>query len=113
MPFPLEQGIAVGQGQRLLRTELPRILATPPDVRSPRMVQVIRDLAEDWRRHNTDLKAGQVIFEVIKDTKMTSECLIGVDRCNGESLRILTSLIPFPHGYISGLDVLRETGSIE
>ena len=34
--FLLERGIAVRQGQRFLRAELPRILATPPDVLSPR-----------------------------------------------------------------------------
>jgi hypothetical protein len=40
-----------GKGkQRFLRTELPRILATPPDVLSPRMVRLIEDLTEDWRR---------------------------------------------------------------
>jgi transposase len=38
------------QGQRFLRAELPRILATPPDVLSPRMVRIIEDLACDWRR---------------------------------------------------------------
>jgi transposase len=48
--FLLERGIAVRQGQRFLRTELPRILATPPDVLSPCMARVIEDLAEDWRR---------------------------------------------------------------
>src|SRR6202158_6399747 len=48
--FLLERGIAVRQGQRFLRAELPRILATPPDVLSPRMVRVIEDLASDWRR---------------------------------------------------------------
>jgi transposase len=48
--FLLERGIAVRQGQRVLRTELPRILATPPDVLSPRMVRVIEELACDWRR---------------------------------------------------------------
>src|SRR5947199_8876187 len=35
--FRLERGIAVRQGHRFLRAELPRILATPPDVLSPRM----------------------------------------------------------------------------
>jgi transposase len=44
--FLLERGVAVRQGLRFLRAELPRILATPPDVLSARMV----DLAEDWRR---------------------------------------------------------------
>src|SRR5262245_48541981 len=34
--FLLERGVAVRQGLRFLRTELPRILATPCDVLSPR-----------------------------------------------------------------------------
>jgi transposase len=46
----LERGIAVRLGLRFLRAELPRILATPPDVLSPRMVCVIEGMAEDWRR---------------------------------------------------------------
>ena len=44
--FLLERGIAVRQGLRFLRAELPRILATPPDVLSPRMVRIIEGLAE-------------------------------------------------------------------
>jgi transposase len=48
--FLLERGIAVRQGLRYLRAELPRLRAAPPDVLSPRMVGVIEGLAEDWRR---------------------------------------------------------------
>jgi transposase len=48
--FLLERGIAVRQGQRFLRTELPRILATPPDTLSPRMARLIEGLTGDWRR---------------------------------------------------------------
>jgi len=48
--FLLERGIAVRQGLRFLRAELPRILATPPDVLSPRIVRIVEDLAGDWRR---------------------------------------------------------------
>src|SRR5580765_2478133 len=48
--FLLERGIAVRQGQRFLRAELPRILATRTDVLSPRMLRIIEDLAGDWRR---------------------------------------------------------------
>ncbi len=48
--FLLERGIAVRQGLRFLRVELPRILAMPPDVLSARMVRVIEDLAGDWRQ---------------------------------------------------------------
>jgi hypothetical protein len=42
--------IAVRQGLRSLRSELPGILATRTDVLSPRMLRIIEDLAGDWRR---------------------------------------------------------------
>jgi transposase len=60
--FLLERGVAVRQGLRFLRAELPRILATPPDALSARMVQVISDLAEDWRRldHRIDDLSNQI-----------------------------------------------------
>jgi transposase len=48
--FLLERGIAVRQGLRFLRAELPIVLATRTDVLSPRMLRVIEDLAGDWRR---------------------------------------------------------------
>jgi transposase len=48
--FLLERGVAVRQGLRFLRAELPRILAAPPEVLSPRMARTIEGLAEDWRR---------------------------------------------------------------
>src|SRR6516165_10476647 len=48
--FLLERGVAVRQGLRFLRPELPIILAQRTDVLSPRMMRVIEDLAADWRR---------------------------------------------------------------
>jgi transposase len=48
--FLLERGIAVRQGLRSLRSELPGILATRTDVLLPRMLRIIEDLAGDWRR---------------------------------------------------------------
>jgi transposase len=47
--FLLERGIAVRQGLRFLRIELPGILATRTDVLSRRMSRVIEELAGDWR----------------------------------------------------------------
>ena len=43
--FLLERGIAVRQGLRFLRTELPGILATRSDVLSPRMLRLVEELA--------------------------------------------------------------------
>src|SRR3981189_3843 len=48
--FLLERGVAVRQGLRFLRIELPIILATRTDTLSPRMLHIIEDLAGDWRR---------------------------------------------------------------
>jgi transposase len=48
--FLLERGVAVRQGLRVLRAELPGILATRTEVLSPRMVRVVEELAGDWRR---------------------------------------------------------------
>src|SRR5437868_10540972 len=48
--FLLERGIAVRQGLRFLRAELPDILAKRTDVLSPRMLRIIEDLSGDWRR---------------------------------------------------------------
>jgi len=48
--FLLERGIAVRQGQRFLRAELPLVLAKRTDVLSVGMVHVIEDLATDWHR---------------------------------------------------------------
>jgi transposase len=48
--FLLERGVAVRQGWRFLRTELPGILAKRSDVLSSRMMRIVEDLAADWRR---------------------------------------------------------------
>jgi transposase len=48
--FLLERGVAVRQGFRFLRAELPSILAKRTDVLSPRMSHILEDLAGDWRR---------------------------------------------------------------
>src|SRR2546422_7577068 len=48
--FLLERGVAVRQGLRFVRAELPQILATRTDVLSARMLRVVEELAGDWRR---------------------------------------------------------------
>src|ERR1700730_2518978 len=46
--FLLERGIAVRQGLRALRTEMPIVLAMT-DKLSPRMIRMIENLCTDWR----------------------------------------------------------------
>jgi transposase len=54
--FLLERGIAVRQGLRFLRAELPGILATRTDVLSPRILRIVEDLVGDWRRLDERIK---------------------------------------------------------
>ena len=60
------------QGQRFLRVELPRILATPPDVLSPRMVRVIEGLASDW--HRLDERIEGLSSEIEELAKRDAGC---------------------------------------
>ena len=70
--FLLERGVAVRRGLRFLRAELPRMLATPPEVLSPRMVRVISDLAEDWRR--LDERIDQLSNEIAVLARQDAGC---------------------------------------
>jgi transposase len=64
--FLLERGVAVRQGLRFLRAELPRILAIRGDVLSPRMVRVLEDLAGDWRRLDERIEGLSSDIEVLR-----------------------------------------------
>lgn len=70
--FLLERGIAVRQGLRFLRAELPRILAAPTDVLSPRMVRIIESLAADWRRFDERIEV--VSNEIEELAKQDNGC---------------------------------------
>ena len=63
--FLLERGIAVRQGLRFLRAELPRFLAIRCDVLSPRIVRVLEDLAGDWRRLDERIEGLSSEIEVL------------------------------------------------
>ena len=76
--FLLERGIAVRQGQRFLRAELPRILAAPFDALSPRMVRLIEDLAGDWRRLDERIEGLSSEIETIARHDAGCERLMSV-----------------------------------
>ena len=60
--FLLEHGITVRQGSAGLRQLLPSILAQREDLLPPRMVQLLQDLAGDWRQldERIDATTGQI-----------------------------------------------------
>src|SRR3977135_684528 len=76
--FLLGRGGAVRQGLRFLRAELPRILATPPDVLSRRKVRVIEDLAGDWRRLDERIEGLSSEIETVARQDAGCERLMSV-----------------------------------
>src|SRR5262249_3111084 len=76
--FLLERGIAVRQGWRFLRAELPRILAASCDGLSPRMVRVLEDLTGDWRRLDERIEGLSSEIEVLARQDAGCERLMSV-----------------------------------
>jgi transposase len=76
--FLLERGIAVRQGLRFLRAELPCILASRTDMLSPRMVRVIEDLAADWRQLDERIEALSTEIEAVARRDTGCERLMSV-----------------------------------
>jgi transposase len=76
--FLLERGIAVRQGHRFLRAELPHIMAMPSDVLSPRMVRMIEDLTGDWQRLDERIAGLSNELEAIARQNVGCERLMSV-----------------------------------
>jgi len=60
--FLIERGIAVQKGPAALRRVLPEILGSNDDILSPRLVRIIEDLCDDWRR--LDDRIDQLTSEI-------------------------------------------------
>src|ERR1700756_391990 len=76
--FLLERGVAVRQGLRFLRVELPGILATRTDVLSPRMSRVIEELAGDWRHLDARIEGLSGEIETLAHQNQHCERLMTV-----------------------------------
>ena len=70
--FLLEHGITVRQRLHWLRHALPDILGQRTDALSPRMVRILEDLAQDWRRLDERIEA--VTSEIETLAKNTGAC---------------------------------------
>jgi transposase len=76
--FLLERGVAVRQGPRFLRTELPNILANRSDVLSPRMMRIIEELAGDWHRLDERIEGLSTDIKALADQDPACERLMSV-----------------------------------
>src|SRR5258706_6737438 len=70
--FLLERGITVRQGCMPLRKALPEILSSKSDALSPRMINLIGELIQDWRR--LDDRIASVSTEIEAIAKRDESC---------------------------------------
>src|SRR5271156_127281 len=110
--FLLERGVAVRQGQRFLRAELPRILAAPSDVLSPRMVRLIEDLAGDWRR--LDERVESLSGEIAAVARQDAGCerLMSVPGIGPIISRAMVAAIGTGDGFSKGRDFAAWLGLV-
>jgi transposase len=76
--FLLERGIAVRQGLRFLRAELPGILARQTDALSPRMSRILEDLSADWRQLDARIEGLSSEIETLAHQDQHCERLMTV-----------------------------------
>lgn len=110
--FLLERGIAVRQGQRFLRAELPRILATPPEVLSPRMVRLIEGLAGDWRRLDERIESLSNEIEVLARRDAGCERLMSVPGIGPIISSAMVAAIGAGDGFSKGRDFAAWLGLV-
>src|ERR1700757_2814567 len=63
--FLIERGITVRQGPMPLRKALSEILSSNAEALSPRMVRLIADLAQDWRRLDERIESVSAEIEAL------------------------------------------------
>jgi transposase len=76
--FLIERGITVRQGPMPLRKALPEILSADPGVLSPRIVSLITDLVQGWRRLDERIAAVSAEIEALAEQDDGCERLMTV-----------------------------------
>jgi transposase len=76
--FLIERGITVRQGVIPLRKALPDILSSNAEVLSPRMVSLIADLTQDWRRLDERIATVSTEIEALAQQDQSCQRLMTV-----------------------------------
>ena len=105
--FLIERGITVRQGPAPLRKALPAILSSPTDVLSPRMVRLIAELSEDWRRLDERIEAVSTEIETLAENDGSCQRLMTVPGIGP----IISSAVVAAIGNGSGFSQGRDFGA--
>jgi transposase len=105
--FLMERGITVRKGPGPLREALPEILSSPPEALSPRIVRLIVDLSEDWRRLKERIEAVSSEIETLAENDGSCQRLMTVPGVGP----IISSAVAAAIGNGSGFDQGRDFGA--
>jgi transposase len=84
--FLIERGITVRQGVMPLRRALPDILSSSTGTLSPRVVRLIADLAQDWRRLDERIEIVSAEIEALAQQDDSCQRLMSSPRCRSDHL---------------------------
>jgi transposase len=76
--FLIERGITVRQGPRPLRKVLPEVLSSPPEALSPRILRLIAELDQDWRRLDERIEVVSAEIESLSQNDAACQRLMTV-----------------------------------
>jgi transposase len=110
--FMLERGIAVRQGLRFLRAELPGLLATRGDVLSLHMIRLIEDLAGDWRRLDERIDALTIQIEAIARADVHCQRAMSVPGVGPIVSSAMVAAIGTGEGFCKGRDFAAWLGIV-
>src|SRR5262249_4349752 len=115
--FLIERGITVRQGPRPLRKVLPEVLASPPEALSPRLLRVITELDQDWRRLDERLEVLSAEIASLSEDDPACQRLMSVPGIGPIISSAVVAAIGTGSGFKQGRDfaarprLLPKTGS--
>ena len=110
--FLIERGITVRQGPAPLRKALPEVFSSPPEALSPRILRLIAELDEDWRRLDERLEALSAEIECLSDNDAACHRLMTVPGIGPIISSAVVAAIGTGSGFTQGRDFAASLGLV-
>jgi transposase len=110
--FLLERGVPVRQGATALRSALPDLLAKRTDVLSPRVLRLIEDLTDDWRRLDARVESTTAEIEALADEDEHCQRLMTAPGVGPITSSAMVAAIGTGHAFAKGRDFAAWLGLV-
>src|SRR5262252_5490929 len=110
--FLIERGITVRQGPGPLRKVLPQLLSSPPEALSPRLLRLIAELDQDWRRLDERLETLSAEIESLSENDAACQRLMTVPGIGPIISSAVVAAIATGSGFKQGRDFAAWLGLV-